>query len=418
MERPNVNPFKNSPIKGPGHAKVQMLLGRVTHFDPKRWTATVYCGSEGRTFTDVPVGSSYVDYRGAGIFARPVIKSQVLLAVPGDTSPPAVVAFMPAMRVSDPAEEEEGVAAGTKSQAQSLAEAKSGGAVQRDTPPSAPGYSSGRPDYDDGDIILRNAEGNFLVLYNSGILAVGSGPLCQTIYLPLTNRILQVAGETDLKTPMGSVQWGLRKIKSNPTQRTEVFRVYADDKQADIRIRTGQPEVLGEPGNSPVLPRMGALGVDESKAALEVVISPQGFHPETGDPLEGAGINSVYRVLVTKDGNMVVRMAGSLLVSANKNLELRATEELRVDAKRVLMKASEEALLQGGETLRLGAKSIIVNGGKREAAAVGDLVSFGVTNAPIVGTLNGQSFTGVVSFTTPPCGQIVASASGATLKLP
>lgn len=413
------DPFKNSPIKGPGDDPVLLMQGRVVAVNKKAWTVDIQSSHGRRVFLDVPVASPYVDYRGAGFFNHPIQKALVLLAVPSDSSPPAVVGYLPAMRRSVPETTSSGVEAETATQGVALEKAKEQGKVGSQGRASFASYASGRPDFDEGDMVWRGPDGTFVILYESGIVAIGCSSIAQTLYLPLTNQLRQVAAEYKMMTPMGTVNWGLRKLTKNPTQHTQVIRIYADDQQADLRIRHGLVETLGEAeGVAGNAAKLASLGIKEEEAIMEVALSSQGFNPETGDALPGAANGQLFRLMVTQKGGGMASFAESVGVFTRKSLFFKALEDISLDAKTVSMSASEELKVSGGKRLDLGGTAVVFNGGSRSAAAVGDPVAFVASKVPFTGTVNGSSIVGVLDFTTPPTGQIVGSAGGGSVKIP
>lgn len=414
---PQTDPLKHSPIKGPGTQECLLLRARVTRVDTQRWTVDLASSMDDRTFLDVPLASPYVDYKGAGFYGHAIQKALVLLAVPSDSTPPVVLGFLPAMRGQRAEQEGSGAAAETPAQQVALDQAKQQGKVQQGVSTSSASFASQRPPLEEADWYWKGAEGNFVAMYNSGLLALGCSSLCQTLYLPLTDRLLQVFREFEQKSPMGSVRWGLRELDRNPTQKTTTLRLYADDSYTDLRLRWGRAETLGEPGGDVgASTLMGGLDIQESKGFFELVFSSQGFDPETGDPRAGAADSSTWRILLTEDGSGVARFSGSLLIKAGKHLHLEAKEDVRVVGKNLSLSSKEETKIDGGEALRLGGKLVVFNGGSRTVAATGDRVAFSVAAAPFTGTLNGQAITGVIAFQTPPLGVILPGASG--VKVP
>lgn len=414
---PPTDPLKHSPIKGPGTQQALLLRARVTRVDTQRWTVDLASSMDDRTFLDVPLASPYVDYKGAGFYGHAIQKALVLLAVPSDSTPPVVLAFLPAMRGQRAEQEGTGVAVETPTQQVALDQAKKSGKVQQGVSTSSASFASERPPLEEADWSWRGAEGNFVAMFNSGLLALGCSSLCQTLYLPLTDRLLQVFQEFEQKSPMGSVRWGLRELSRNPTQKTTTLRLYADDSYTDLRLRWGHLEPLGEPGGGKGVSTLAAsLDIQEAKSFFELVFSPQGFDPETGDARAGAADGSTWRILLTEDGSGMARFSGSLLVRADKNIHLEAKETLRLAGKNLSFSGTEETKIDGGDALRLGGKLVVFNGGARTVAAQGDQVAFSVASAPFTGTLNGQAVTGVIAFQTPPLGVILPGGSG--VKVP
>lgn len=410
---PFPDPLARTSIKGPGDAAVKLLQCRVVRADKRTWTVDLEGSVDRRVFLGVPVACPYVDFRGAGFWGHAGTRSLAYVAVPSDNSAPFVIGFIPPPRGQAPLAEADGVAPESEAEKATLAQAAQEGKVDTRSPSFSATYDSGRPALDEEDWSWRGPEGNFVTMFASGILGIGSTKLSQRLYIPLTQKILDVCMEYEMKHPAGGMQWGLQKRPGRPGQQTHLFRLLADGKYIDMRVRFGSVNTLGEPpgaeGSSVAL---ASLDIKEEEAVIEVCFSPQGFDADTGEPLPGAQGASSFRMFVTKTGGMGARFTGSIFLRS-KRFRLEVEQDLVLSAKELALLASEEGSmsLQGGATLKLGAQTVIVNGGSRSLAADGDPVSFATTEAPITGTLNGQAFSGLVKFTTPPVGRITATVS-------
>ena len=413
---PLPDPLRNSPIAGPGGLATEVIRGRVVRIDKVSWTVDVQSQQDSRVFQDVPVASPYLDYKGAGFFGHAIQKAMVLLVVPADSTPPTVLGFVPGVRATEAAATETDVKAETPKEKAVLEEAVRTGVVKPKPSASSASFASGRPSLDEADWMWRGAEGNFVAVYNSGLLALGCSSLCQTLYLPLSDRMVQVFREMEQMSPMGGVRWGVRQLDRNPTEKTETVRLYADDQYTDIRFRLGHVETLGESLKVGEAEAAAALAIKESDAALELVINPQGFEVGSGDARPGALDKTTFRLMLTDTGGGIVGFQASALIYAGKTMHLKARETLKMEAKNWSLVAKEEGKIDGGQTLQIGAKQVVFNGGSRNVAAQGDQVAFAVTAVPFTGSIGGQTIVGVLNFTTPPAGVILPGNSG--VKVP
>lgn len=186
---PPPDPLRNSPIVGPGGITAEVIRGRVVRVDKVNWTVDVQSQQDSRLFLDVPVASPYVDYKGAGFFGHAIQKSMVLLVVPSDSTPVTVLGFVPGMRGTQADERQTVVKAENAKEQAVLDEAIREGIVKPRAYESSASYASGRPPLDEADWMWRGSEGNFIAVYNSGLLALGSSSICQTLYMPLSDTV-------------------------------------------------------------------------------------------------------------------------------------------------------------------------------------------------------------------------------------
>lgn len=410
---PYPDPLARTSIKGPGDAPVKLLQCRVVRADKRNWTVDLESSVDRRVFLGVPVACPYVDFRGAGFWGHSGTKALAYVAVPSDNSAPFVIGFIPPPRGRAPQAESTGVVAESEAEQVALDQAAQEGKVDKQSPTFGATYDSGRPELDEEDWSWRGPEGNFVTVYASGLLAIGSTKLSQRIYIPLTQKILDVCMDYEMKHPGGGMLWGLQKRPGRPGQQTHLFRLLADSKHIDMRVRYGSVTALGEPaGQEGMSVSLAALDIKEEEAAIEVCFSPQGFDADTGEPLPGAQGASTFRVFLTKTGGLAARFEGSVLLRARR-LRVEVEEDMVLSAKTIALQASGEGSMniQGGSTLKLGGETVIVNGGSRSAVGDGDPVTFAVQEAPISGTLNGQAFVGVVKFSTPPVGRVTGTVN-------
>lgn len=410
---PFPDPLARTSIKGPGDMAVKLLQCRVVRADKRTWTVDLEGSVDRRVFLGVPVACPYVDFRGAGFWGHAGTRALAYVAVPSDNSAPFVIGFIPPPRGAAPLAESDGVAPESEAEKTALAQATQSGKVDTSAPSFSAVYDSGRPPLDEEDWSWRGPEGNFVTMYASGILGIGSTKLSQRLFIPLTQKILDVCMEYEMKHPAGGMLWGLQKRPGRPGQQTHLFRLLADSKYIDMRVRFGSISTLGEPpGAEGASVQLAELGIKEDEATIEVCFSPQGFDADTGEPLPGAQGANTFRIFLTKTGGLGARFEGSLFLRSRR-LRLEVEEDLAISAKQMSLAAAEDGSMsiQGGSTLKLGAQTVLVNGGSRSLVGDGDPVTFATTEAPITGTLNGQPFSGLVKFATPPVGRVTGTVS-------
>jgi hypothetical protein len=365
---------------------------------------------------------------GTGLYIQPKEGAVCCVVVPSDSSPPFILCYLSPLRSDlnkaasnqeDTETVEQGVAL-EQAQDQQLVDTQA-------APRGKASFDGNRPASDSGDGNWRGHNGNFITLYDSGILALGSTPLAQPMYFPLTDKVLDVAAEYEMKSPGGGIHWGPMTRPGSPVVHTSTWRLTADEDFATVRLSIGTVTPLGEPdgaaGETTALAELGVGAAED--VCWELCAAPggtKGFDPEkrgmpTGDDVrQGA----VFRSLVDKKGGVFLRAASSALLSIKKSLRLKVGETLTMLAKKWSISADPEtgeAVLDGGAALGLKGKVIQCNGGGRPASGVGDQVMLVMPPMTLTGTLNGQPFTGVVTpVTATVMGEIVTGSE--TVRIP
>lgn len=426
---PKADPLKNSPIKKAGFTPALVVVAKITRVDAATYTASVRSVFDNHAYDNVQISSPYQHIQGgAGLYIQPKEGAVCCVVVPSDSSPPFLLCYLSPLRSDtnkaasnqEPTETTEQGVALEQAQDQQLVDAQA-------APRGKPSFDGNRPASDSGDGNWRGHNGNFITLYDSGILALGATPLAQRIYLPLTDKVLDVAGEYEMKHPGGGVHWGVTTRPSSPVAHTSSWRLLADEDFATIRLSIGTVTPLGEPdGDAGETTALAELGVGAAEdVCWELSATPggtKGFDPEkkgmpSTDEVRQA---SVFRALFDKKGGAFLRAAGSALFSIKKSLRIKAGETLMVLAKKWSISADPdtgEAVLDGGAALSLKGKVIQCNGGGRPASGVGDQVEIAVPPFNITGTLNGQPFTGVATLVAGTArGEIVTGSE--TVRIP
>jgi len=95
-------------------------------------------------------------------------------------------------------------------------------------------FRSGRPLLNPGDLHFSTRDGNFLAIRRGGIVQIGSGPVCQRIYIPIRNYIRDMAENYGLHTPGGDLTWEVARTDEDAdghrgTSYTLACKEFADD---------------------------------------------------------------------------------------------------------------------------------------------------------------------------------------------
>lgn len=365
--------------EGANPGQVEMLECRVVNVDMVNWTVDVYAVFDQRRFFHVQVGAPYLHHsNGEGIYVMPELHAKCMLCLPADSSPPHVAYFLMAFENVDTASEE--APEGTVSRGVTGMK------------PSGASFAGGRPRHNPGDIVLRGRDGNFVVLRRGGVLEIGSTELCQRMCIPLSNTMVDVSENYYHHTPGGTEYWGIlpgRNEGKSATEHFQSFRVWAEDKFADVRVKIGK---VGDPAKG--LTGNGVVG----DVVYEVSVAPQGIDPESGAYHD---VNKlVYRMTVDREGNTVLGAKQDLTVYAARRLRLESGGSMTIQAKADIdMKASSGVTVDGGAFTTIRGSVVKLGPGAKPVATQGSMVRLTFPFTPMMAApermiLNGIIITG------------------------
>jgi hypothetical protein len=386
--------FRNSFTFKAGTVPGVIVQGRVVGLNLVNWTVNVISQFDRLRMFDIQVGAPYAHpNRGEGIYALPEVGATCMVTVPSDSTPPFVSSFvMPIEQINTSASDAPLGTSSLGKPAQNATDATFAG-----------GRMKGKP----GDIVMRGRDGNQIILHRGGVLQIGASEVAQRIYIPLGNQIVDFSEQYSHHNAGGSILWGLQEGPSTEhqaTQYSEIFRVYADDKFADIRITKGKVFLpVGEPtGDDGELEDVEAFGIGvEDVSILEVAVAPGGFSGNAGTDDNNARQNSVFRFFFDRKGNTFFRCKGNMLASVKKKLRLKVTDTMEIlGQKNMSMRFATGVDIDGGAYVHIKGGIIRLGAGTRPAAGIGDAVLIALPAANMTGTVGGSAFEGVVTFAT------------------
>ncbi len=360
--------FRTSFTQPQGLGKTDVILGRVVNIDLVNYTVDVFSQFDQMRIFSVQVGSGYMHAnRGDGFGSMPEVGAKCAVCWPGDGSPPFVFSFvMPHETIPDAADEE--APAGTQSR---------GSDTQ---PPANASFAGGRPRAKPGDMWLRGRDGNFVVLHRGGVLQIGANELAQRMFIPLDNLVMDFAEKYALHNAGGSIRWGIQEgegTENLPAEYTQTFRVYANEKFADIRIAAGRVHNAVPETDRDAITDQGALGVGKTEPIVyEVTLAKNGFKAEDG-ALETSTANLVkFRFFFDRTGNTFLRVDGNVGALCKKRLRLRVKQEMEIFAdSSFTLNVKGEARVSVGGTFEIVAPVVKINSGSAPVAFVGCTVS-------------------------------------------
>ena len=363
--------FRSSFTYVEGHVPAIFLMGKVVNVNMTNWTVDVCADYDSKRYFDIQVSSPYLHHsNGEGIYVVPEVGAKCMVCIPSDSSPPYVSSFVAVSEAVDTvtAETPKGVAP------------SSNGSGER-----VMSFSGGRPRANPGDIWMRTRDDNFVVLHRGGVLQIGATELAQRIYIPLRNYIMDVSQNYIHHNAGGSESWGLREstgVDHFETEHWQTFRVYADNKFADIRIKTGKVSGFQQESPAEYKPQLEQLGIKEEDPSeyivTEVIIAPDGFNPETGAAAESAALagQTKMRFFFNRGGGMFMKCEGGILLATKKRFKIIADGgfEFQTDKDFTII-AGEGMTLGGGAFTHIKGDLVKLSSGATPVAIAGSLVT-------------------------------------------
>jgi hypothetical protein len=354
-----------------GNVPAEWVLGKIVNVNLVNWTVDVAADFDRKRYFDIQVSSPYMHYsNGEGISIFPEVGAKCVVCIPSDSSAPFVGAFLMPVENVDLAAPD--ALQGTTSKSSSGSSS------------SGASFAGGRPQAKPGDIWMRTRDDNFVILHRGGVVQIGCSELAQRLYIPLNHLIMDISNNYAHHNMGGSILWSMQEgagLAHLPTEYTHSFRVFADNKSADIRVKVGKvSDPIAEPtdkarGNQEDIDALG-LGTDPSYIVAEVVVAPESFNPETGHP-DPADIRAktVFRFFFDRAGGTFLRCNGSMSLSTKKRLRVRSTEEMEfISGKTLTMTAEAGAIIDGGSHTHIKGGVVKLGPGSRPVAYLGCLV--------------------------------------------
>lgn len=388
--------FRTSFTHQQGFEDAVVFQGKVVNVNLVNWTVDCVSTFDHKRVFDVQVASPYLHYStGEGIYAVPEIGAKVMICIPGDSTAPFVMGFVAPLEVTS--------GGGKETDASQLETEGASGSSQN---PNGAKFSAGRMDAKPGDIVMKGRDGNFVILHRGGVLQVGAGPVSQRLFIPIENLIEDISGRYSHYSTGGSILWGMRENASDtnpPCEYQENFRVFANDKYADIRISKGN---VYDP-----------VGGDESTnvgssvpLVVEVCVARDAFDPHTGEPNKSAQANTKFRYILDRDGNMSLRVEGNAHFNFKKKFTMTVKDQMTLRGSTLDASFSSSVTLESVGLVDINGDKVRLGKGSQPVARMGDVVKMVPGAVPITGSMvvGGvpTPFTAVMTITTPLMGVI------------
>jgi hypothetical protein len=352
MEKAGNTAFRSSMTSKEGHTAGKIVDGKVVGVNLLNWTVDVASTYDRHKYLNIQVGSPYLHFsNGEGFYAIPEVGAKCAVCLPSDSSPPFVLSFlMPVEKVADAGTPDAPGGTGTH------------GSVMKNA--TAARFDGGRPRGKPGDIGLRGRDGQFVILHRGGVLQIGANELSQRIFIPLDNHMLDISERYSHHNLGGSILWGLAEGRQDTAVAgCETYRVFANDKYADIRITKGFVANPIDPENP--LP---------SRVVYEVVVAPKKFNADSGD-VGDASVEVSYKFAMDRGGNISTTISGDVFCHFKKKLTIKVDDSVEFSAKSGHLSFSDGFTLEGGKSTHINGDIVRIGAGLQPVARKGDFVS-------------------------------------------
>lgn len=259
--------YSNSQIQR-GVNPVLIEDGRIINVDMLHWTVDVVTRNSYRQLFDLQVASPYLHFaKGEGIYVMPEVGAKVKVCIPSDGSPFVLCFYTTFERTASSNQ------SSTQTSDSSTQEA-----------PSEVTFKSGRPNLQQGDLIMRGRDGNHVWLHRGGVVEIGSPGLAKRLYIPITNMIRDFCENYELTSLGGHLSWTVLRSDTSPDGEAETYftiaaKEHAQDAKASIFFR---------------------IGHNTDTQRLHLIIASNSIDPDTGS-ITGS---PVFEVSIDNEGNV------------------------------------------------------------------------------------------------------------------
>lgn len=369
--------FRTSQMHSAGADPALVVQGRVVNINLVNWTVDVAATFDRKRYFDIQVGTPYAHYSaGEGFSIVPDVGAQCMVCIPGDSSPPFVLCFVMPHELVDSSTTD--APAGTRSH---------GNTAKNPTDAS---YGAGRPLPKPGDIWFRGRDGNFLMIHRGGVLSIGATELAQRMYIPLGNLITDVSGSYQHLNSGGAHTWTIQEGPAKehlPSQHLETYRVFSDNKYADIKIAKGKVfSPMPEPDGGSRMAEAGVGVGDNNEIIYDVSVSPGGFDVTTGDVASGnVPKASVFRFVFDQKGNALLRIEGKFYLHVTGTVNLDLSDDVTVNGKKSFSVTMKNGIdIDGGAYAWVKGKVVQLGPGKTPVALLGGAVTSTIQGLPCI----------------------------------
>jgi hypothetical protein len=320
-----------------GLGVVSVETGRIINVDMKHWTVDVQTSFTQKKLLDMQIMAPYLHFNsGEGIFAMPEVGAKVKVCTPSE-SPPFILGFCTTFEREAPAADDGAPGVSTQPATELSDEDGVAGEVT---------FRSGRPNLQQGDLMLRCRDGNQVWLHRGGAIEITSTGLCRRFYIPINNMIRDVCENWNIDSLAGNLSWSVDRVgtsggplREDPASFTLSAKNLAQDEKATVHVRIGH--------------------VDETNR-IRIAIAPESLD-EDG---EATGEMS-FLLEIDEDGNIEGTVAGGVTLTITGELAITATGAATFDYGSDLTET-----IGGGQTVNItGAHEMTAMSSKENVSA-------------------------------------------------
>jgi hypothetical protein len=302
-----------------GNNTVSIENGRIINVDTLHFLADVRTLYSQRSLTNLQWANPYLHFAGGeGITYMPEVGAICQVCFPSDTKP-FILCFL------------------------TTYERGSSGSDNVPTRPTSPDqtstplevtYQAGRPDMQQGDILLQTRDKNMLFLRRGGVVEIGSTAICKRYYIPLLNTIRDFCENYEMNSIAGDMGWTVQRSDTSPNGEAFAYFTLASrntgqDSLASVFLRVGHVDLTNR---------------------LQLLISPKTINPKTG---EFSGDIS-FKLEITESGSVVCEVLQDVDITIKGSL----TETIQGNNTTEIQGNSSETINGSGETKITGSHKL------------------------------------------------------------
>lgn len=327
--------------------------GRITNVNMKRWTVDVRTNISMSTFLDIQWANPYLHFTGGeGIYFMPEVGAKCLVCRASD-SPPFVMSFITTFERNESPTDEDSQAERDLQEGQEQAN-------------SNVNFSAGRPDLQQGDIVLRTRDGNTIWLRRGGVVEIGATAISKRIYIPLLNYIRDICENYAMFTFGGDLSWTVSRSEDDPDGEAKALlsvlaKDAAQDQKASVAIKIGH--------------------VDDEKL-LSISIAPEDIDLETREVS-----NPVYEITVDRSGNLDAYVASDVTTTVAGGLTMTISGSVTQEfgAHSMNVSGDQSISISGSHTLTANSSHERLSGSKTITAPSLKLGGSGASSPAVKG---------------------------------
>lgn len=340
--------YDNS-IISQGLNEVLIEEGRIINVNMRRWTADVRTTTNQTLFLDTQWGNSYLHFaQGEGMYVMPEVGAVCKVCRASD-SPPFIMCFVTSFERNQSESEESSQGERDISEGQEQSNANVN-------------FSAGRPDLQQGDMMLRCRDGNQIWLRRGGVVEIGATAVSKRVYIPLLNYIRDFCENYALHTFGGDMSWTVKRVDDDPAGLAKALftiaaKQSAQDEKASVAVQIGE---VSEDGRFSIKVAPNAINMEtletDGDAAFSLSISSDGT--------VSASSAGSATIAVTSDLSVTVDGAATYTFSGGQTVEVSGDQETTISGGHKVSAATSEESISGSKVIDCPSIDIGGSGGE------------------------------------------------------